>query len=305
MKRVGWAPAGAAGDCERPLEIFNDVTGVVACRYVRCRSTRLSRCSTCATKHRRNVARVGRSGWADRPSDRGYFVTLTAPGEDLLPWDKSQCLHGDETPCSGAIGCRCELEPLRAWNDSLGMRWTHFVTYLRRALPDVDVQFFKTYEPQRRGAQHAHIMFRFAGIVTDSRIRAALRWAAGKEGFGKQLKVDAVDLSNGLQIARTAGYCAKYAAKSADADRSMIDTATGEIVTVHLRPWSKSARWGDSMKGIQAAQRTWASSAGGRPAGVPAQAPGGGAALDLNSDFYTDRESMILVVDHVGASTAM
>lgn len=185
------------------------------------------------------------------------------------------------------------------WNDSLGLRWTHFMTYLRRALPGVDVQFFKTYEPQKRGAQHAHIMFRFVGVVSDGCIRAALLSCADAWGFGKQLTVDVVDLTSGLQVARTAGYCAKYASKCADADRSMIDTSTGEILTVHLRPWSKSARWGESMKLIRARQRMWAS-------GVVS--PPGGAApppLDLNSDFYTGEESPVIVLDTVGSASAM
>ena len=260
-------------------------------------------------RHRRNVARVGRSGWLDRPTDRGYFVTLTAPGEDILPWDSSQCRHGYETPCSGSIGCRCQLAPLLAWNESLPMRWSHFVEYVRREIrkidPRADCQFFKTYEPQKRGAEHAHVMFRFTGVITDETIRRVLRKCADRWEFGKQLKVDVVDLGNGLAVARTAGYCAKYASKSADADRAMIDTTTGEIVNVHLRPWSKSARWGDSMKLIRQRQRQWASAAGGARQGVPVVPPGGAAALDLNSDFYTETGPSTLLCDHVGAPTAM
>ena len=62
------------------------------------------------------------------------------------------------------------------------------------------------------------------------------------------------------------GYCARYAAKSADADRAMIDTTTGEIITLHLRAWSKSARWGESMKSIRAAQRVVGECGRRRPA---------------------------------------
>jgi hypothetical protein len=151
--------------------------------------------------------------------------------------------------------------------------------YLRRYLPDVDVQYFKTYEPQKRGAQHAHGMFRFSGAVTDRRVRAMVRLAARRWGFGDSLKLDAVDLSDPKAVARTAGYCAKYA--------SMLDTSTGEIVTVPLRSWSKSARWGDSMKSIREQQRAWASGAGGARQGVPVPPPGAVGALDLNRDFYT------------------
>lgn len=299
-----WAPVGSAGDCEHPLEAFDAVTKLNGC-YVRCRSTRASVCSTCAARHRKNVARVGRSGWIDRPGDRGYFVTLTAPGSDVLPWDKSQCVHGDEIECSGALGCRCEIAPLREWNDSLGLRWSRFVQYVREYLPGVDVQFFKTYEPQKRGAQHAHIMFRFVGVVSDRRIRAALRLSAHRWGFGKQLQIDVVDLGSGLAVARTAGYCAKYASKSSDADRSMIDTSTGEIIKLHLRAWSKSDRWGETMRSIRHEQRCWAVTGGGRPEGglpVPLAAAG---RLDLNSDFYTGGVIKTSVCGSIGSAGTM
>jgi hypothetical protein len=160
-RAVRWAPRGAAGDCEHPIEVYDEVTGLNAVN-VRCNAKRASKCATCAARHRRNVARVGRSGWLDRPTDRGYFVTLTAPGEDVLPWDTAQCVHDDDVSCSGSLGCRCEVGSLAAWHADLGQRWSWFVLYLRREL-GVDVQYFKAFEAQRRGAQHAHCMFRFVG----------------------------------------------------------------------------------------------------------------------------------------------
>ena len=50
---------------EIPIEVFDEVTGLNRVA-VRCGATRASRCRTCATMHRRCVARVGRSGWIDR-----------------------------------------------------------------------------------------------------------------------------------------------------------------------------------------------------------------------------------------------
>jgi hypothetical protein len=181
------------------------------------------------------------------------------------------------------------------------------VEYVRRDLPGVTVEFFKTFEPQKRGAQHAHVMFRFDGAVVDREVRAALRAAGERWDFGN-IDIKPVDLTSGRAIARTAGYCAKYAAKCSDTDRAMIDTATGEVVRLHLRAWSKSAGWGDTMASIRAAQRTWAASAGVHSAnagGASAQPTGSEATLDLNCDFYTDAEFVHSVVDHVGASSAM
>jgi hypothetical protein len=117
-----------------------------------------------------------------------------------------------------------------------------------------------------------------------------------------------VDLTDERAVGRTAGYCAKYASKTADSQREWIDTTTGEVLTLRLRPWSKSARWGESMMSIRAAQRQWAASRAGvsPPGGTPVLLPlGDEVALDLNSDFYTEPGSSILLVDHVGAPAAM
>ena len=66
----------------------------------------------------------------------------------------------------------------------LVQRWNWFVTDLRRTL-DLDVQFMKTYEPQERGALHAHAMARVVdGVVSDERFRVAVRECAERKGFG-------------------------------------------------------------------------------------------------------------------------
>ena len=149
-----WAAPGRAGDCEHPVAIVSETTGLELA-VVRCKQRRASRCATCGERHRRDVSRVARSGWLDRDDVvRAFFVTLTAPGADVLPWDKGWCRHRPGVRCSGKLGCRARHDELLPWNDSLGQRWSWMMTYIRREFPHVDVQFFKAVEPQRRGALH-------------------------------------------------------------------------------------------------------------------------------------------------------
>ena len=70
------------------------------------------------------------------------------------------------------------------WHDDLAQRWNWFVTDLRRTL-DLDVQFMKTYEPQERGALHAHAMAR---LWTAWCLTSGSGWPCGsgaeRQGFG-------------------------------------------------------------------------------------------------------------------------
>jgi hypothetical protein len=296
---VAGASLGTAGNCEHPLAVVDDATGLNLC-VVRCKQRRSSRCAGCGERHRRDVARVGRSGWAGWEDVQAFFVTFTAPGQAVLPWDRRYCKHDGSVHCSGTLGCRCEVGALSVWNDSLGMNWTHLMTYIRRALPGTDVQFFKAVEPQSRGALHLHVMFRLSGVeVQEDDFAAVLRSQAQRWAFGPKTDVQPVEMSDGLQVARTAGYCSKYAAKTADADRRFVNPETGEVVRLRARAWSKSGEWGDTMRGIEAGRRLWAASAGVQlaPASGALAQPASAASLDLNSDCYTTGVIGVVVVD--------
>jgi len=280
--------AGDAGDCWSPAKVV-----CVACRFSftkKCGSARRTKCEPCSGRHRLNVAAVGRSGWLDHGAHRGAFVTLTAPGADVIPWDRSRCSHGAEVRCGGGQGCVADADALALWHAGLPQRWSWFMTYLRRALPHVDVQFFKTYELQQRGALHLHVMMRFAGPVSQRSFKAAVRGCARHSvvRFGRQCKVDFVDLSDGDSVARLAGYCAKYASKTSDQVPSVrtISHVTGEVRTVSVRAWSASKSWGDTMRVLRARRFAWwlAQNAGGRPLAAD-------PALDPKSDRYTDHDS--------------
>ena len=285
-----WRHAGQGtrlGDdwCANPQRFVNVETGDHFDR--RCGSARPSRCAYCAEIKRGDIAAIGRSGWTDRPADSGFWLTLTAPGEDVLPWDRTKCTHSPGIKCSGDIGCVCEAQALARWHDDVAQRWSWFVTDLRRELK-TDVQFFKTYEPQKREALHIHAMARAAG-VTERRFRAAVRLCARRWGFGPQSKCELIDLTNPVNAARKAGYCAKYSTKSADhlPDVVRVNSA-GEIRIGGLRSWSSSRQWGCTMKHLAERRRNWWLGADVSVIdGVDADAPPGAAgALDLYGDFY-------------------
>lgn len=301
-----WQHAGNRPDlgrpefCVYPSKMVNVRTGE---HYLaRCGSTRASRCEPCSELHRGDVAAVGRSGWTDRPSDRGYWCALTAPGADVLPWDRDKCTHSSGVECSGSEhGCVVDEIALALWHDQLALSWSHFIHDLRRLLNPgatgpvsswpVQVDFHKSYEPQARGALHAHFMIRVTGVVTDRRFRAAFKLASSRHSFGRQLHCEVVDLSNPETIARKAGYMAKYAAKCADVllDVVRLDRCTGEIKTGGLRSWSASRRWGDSMATVKMKRCTWAAA---KRSGTEAEAQaspcadGGEATLDLYQHYY-------------------
>lgn len=275
-------PANGRKDwCERPGLMVHIETGE---HYLSpCGAARSTLCGYCAEIKRGDVASIGRSGWTDRPGDQGVFLTLTAPGADVLPWDTDKCTHSAGVKCSGSIGCQCAAVPLAVWHEGLAMAWTHFVTELRRQLPLADVQFMKTYEPQSRKALHVHAMVRIEGVCSRSAFAAAVKLAAERNNFGPQSKSLWVDLSDSRQAARIAGYVSKYSTKCADALQGVqkINRHTGEFRPVGLRSWSASAAWGDRMYTTIAKRSLWAIR---EAAGAQAQrAPG---ALDLYQGFY-------------------
>jgi len=208
--------------------------------------------------------------------------------------------------CSGPIGCVVEADALAIWHAGLALRWSHFMTDFREVLK-VDVQFFKTWELQSRGALHAHAMMRVVGVVTDRRFRAAVRMLSKRYGFGPELNVQHVDLSCGQEVARRAGYCAKYASKSADQLTSVrrLDVTTGEVLTGGFRAWSSSRRWGETMCSVKARRRVWAASVGASAAALHDAAAAAAGGLDLYPDFYGDNGGGAVLPPAGGGSAAV
>lgn len=301
-RHAGYGPS-RDGWCTRPSVLRNSWTGET--HQARCGSARPSKCPWCAEVKRLDIAAIGRSGWTDRPTDRGYWCALTAPGAAQLPFDVSQCTHSPGLRCSGKhFGCVVEADALARWHDGLPAHWMHFITALRRLLNPgltgrpsswpIQVEYFKTYEPQVRGALHAHFMLRVTGVCTDRRFQAAYKKAAEQNNFGPQMHCEQIDLSDSLAVAKKAGYCAKYSTKCADVLPTVRRlSASGELSHGGLRSWSASRHWGETMKLCKERRRNWAT-VGGSPA--PAGGLGGasgGAALDSYQGIYAEQATVM------------
>lgn len=277
-------------DCDRPVQLKCAWCSTVVA--VRCNRSSSAKCAPCGRRYRGRVRRIFASGWTDRPADRVFFVTMTAPGVDqhLNRW--------------GAI-CECTPEGgvnLAEWHSTMGQRWSWFLTDLRRKFGDVE--YAKAAEVQKRGALHFHVLIRCDGDLVaqkETLRRLAIRW-----GFGHSFDVQPANHSH-------AYYCAKYASKTCD-DRGQVawlDRSTGEIVdgAPRLRVWTSSRAWGSTMKAVRAEQRAWASAgaAGGRAAEPPgpdgpAQAAPA-ASLDLNTESYAasvaESGGLVFVVENL------
>jgi hypothetical protein len=268
LKRAVKAPIGSAGACERPRWVV--CLGCDAKVPVQCQSGSRAKCGHCADVKHGDLKAVFRSGF-DRPGDFYGLLTLTAPGRDVLPWDTDFCGHlEDGSECAGHAGCRVEPVSLAAWHASLARRWSWFVTYLRRCLPECSVEYAKVYELQARGALHVHAPLRIVGPVSERRVRAALRLCASRWGFGRQ--VDYSPIGDDRSVARAAGYVAKYVTKGYDSltSVSMLDVHTGELRSQSVRPWSASRHWGDTIRSCRARRVSFWAGAQAATAAAPA-----------------------------------
>lgn len=283
--------SGDAGSCERPGRIYCH-----SCRTwsgVRCNTGSRAKCGPCSELKRGDVASVARSGFLGHPAALLWFVTFTAPGAKLLGWDRSKCSHGAGVRCSGDVGCVVDAVALAAWHSGLPKRWSYFRQWMQRELPGCDVQYVKTWEAQKRGALHCHAMVRVTGIASAKRIDATLRRFAGVHGFGTRTDVQQINALNIQQVARTAGYVAKYISKGYDDLRGVaVLNSAGDVVRKGLRPWSASREWGDTMAVCRDRRQAYATSGGATAnatqlAACVAAHPGGAAALDLYSDSST------------------
>jgi hypothetical protein len=236
-----WRYAGratATEDCERPRQLVNVRTGEHL--MTRCGVSSRARCAPCSVRYRRRVGRVFMSGWEDRPTDRVWLITLTAPGEreHFLP-------NGEPCPCTPAGGIN-----VAAWNAGSGQRWSWFVEYMRRHFGGLE--FAKGVEIQKRGAIHFHALVRCDADLR--RRRAEVRAIAMRWGFGHSVDVAPVDSD------RAAWYVAKYVSKSTEERERApwIDRSTGEVTTAaRYRCWSASRQWGASMAAVKASQARW------------------------------------------------
>ena len=330
-KWAGQAGRSTLLDCEKPSVIK---CGICArsCE-IRCRATRDDRCPGCARRHCWDVARKIRSGFSaermhialtvvlcgtreerrqsfrdggngsfngDRPSGF-YLTTLTAPGvRGGMHWDRSICGHrrGECTnsphgKSAGGPVCKVYRMIAAKWNGEAPRRWNDWITDLRRVL-GVDVQYCGTWETQKRGLLHRHVLI-FVPGVSAARYESVGREIAIRLGFGSQFDVEQVAADDPKALAMVAGYVASYVTKCGDGLATCVNPRTGEILRGSYRRWSASGDWGVSMKQIRQERVQWAMERTGTGVGCGGArdehaAPGGAAALDSEQKIYASSQ---------------
>ena len=220
-------------------------------------------------------AAIGRSGLGRPEASLEAFVTLTAPGRSVLPFDRSRCSHGPTVRCSGTIGCKVEAGALAAWNDVAVKQWSYFRQDFRRRFPGCDLEYMKAWELQQRDALHVHALVRVVGGVSAGELDAWVASWADAHGFGHQYVVDMIDCGDELKAAQKAGYCAKYASKGYDA-LSEVPTrcVDGSVGARRVRPCSTSRAWGDTLRVCRARRLGWSRSGEAMAGGLGAQLAG-------------------------------
>jgi hypothetical protein len=102
------------------------------------------------------------------------MYTLTPPGADQPPWDRSKCGHGEGVACGGKRGCVIDAEARRSWNDSFQRRLSRLYETAQAATKrEVGCRaniLAIGKEAQRRGATHAHLV---VGCETGLELRAS------------------------------------------------------------------------------------------------------------------------------------
>ncbi len=119
------------------------------------------------------------------------LVVVTAPGQDVLPWDTSHCSHAPAVSCSGKLGCRVKAGAAKEWNESAPARFTELhraaAQRVRRRLGPFKLEAGPVWEPQERGVLHANLCV--ASHTELEKIKAryyrqSLEQLAPRYGFG-------------------------------------------------------------------------------------------------------------------------
>lgn len=153
------------------------------------------------------------------------YVTVTAPGVEYLPWDRSKCKHGPEVRCSGKhLGCVVQADALKRWERTAERRFAklHRAAYARaaRAHGSGPMVALRVWEDQVRGAPHVHI----AAVARNPRERARNQaYVDAVNEIGWRYVFGHADLSERFQGeasgVRSAAYSGKYLTKAGGSEQ--------------------------------------------------------------------------------------
>ncbi len=95
------------------------------------------------------------------------LIVLTAPGADVLPWDRERCTHEPDESCSGMKGCSVVGEAASMWNWAMPAQWSKLH---RKAAQNTRRRFGRfsllaqAVEPQRRGVYHWNLVVGYESV---------------------------------------------------------------------------------------------------------------------------------------------
>lgn len=127
------------------------------------------------------------------------LVSITAPGEERLPWDEEHCGHRRRHRHRGPAGCRVQQRAAREWSDTATWRWARLRNAARLGsqrlgrnertgeLGAAPTLLERVWEPQKRGVPHLHLVLGFATGAERQAAKlfvAELKRLAGEYDFG-------------------------------------------------------------------------------------------------------------------------
>lgn len=168
-------------------------------------------CAICAVRRRKDWRWVFQQNLASLGDEEVYMMTVTAPGEEVLPWDTEKCKVKGDHVHSGKWGCEVDYESVWIWRQTLESRWSKLTDAARirtkRAVGGTGALMLAgAWELQKRGVPHVH-------VVVPANIRGkyfvdSLKQFAPTYGFGF------VDSKlEGRHPLVAAAYLAKYLTK--------------------------------------------------------------------------------------------
>jgi hypothetical protein len=152
------------------------------------------------------------------------LVTLTAPGADVLSWDKSKCPRGKHV-CSGKLGCRVHWAAAAGWNSTVTKRLGELLkvareqTRRKHGKARVDVLGY-VCEAQQRGVFHPHLVLGYRTAADRAALDTfvtTLRRKRGVYGFGTGRRGS---FDGGTPDRFNAGDAARYVSKYLRPDRA-------------------------------------------------------------------------------------
>ena len=199
------------------------------------------------------------------------MLTLTAPGVDAgLVWDRAQCSHSTDAPCSGPRGCRVDPVVGALWNDASRKYWRELNRVCKqhadRELRRLGAESFSGYvlayqwELQARGLWHLHFV---VGVETPHEAARASVYVQAMRRLAPTYLFGYVD-AKPLKRPRPAEFCAGYIAKYLTRRRedgyfeatTTVLTAGRTLLTYVSRGLTK--RTGLTMRALRDARLLWA-----------------------------------------------